>query len=133
MDIRAAVRALSAHPLPWTVPSTQRPRKDDDVGFNALSPYAKVFDKVYVFSPSVEIDSAWDPVREHAKGLKHSGFFSEWDVAALIRILDEQRIEIKDLKLKKTNKPLPQCLVIIDDWADSPAVMHSASGILTTL
>ena len=28
-----------------------------------LGPYAKVFDEVHVFSPSVDIDSAWDRER----------------------------------------------------------------------
>jgi hypothetical protein len=34
-----------------------------------LGPYAKVFEAVHVFSPSVDIDSAWDPVlRQGAEG-----------------------------------------------------------------
>ena len=32
-----------------------------------LGPYAKCFGEVHVFSPSVEIDSAWDPVKDFAK------------------------------------------------------------------
>ena len=48
-----------------------------------LGPYKSVYERIYVFSPSVEIDSAWDPVKEHAKHLKGSGFFSEWDEKAL--------------------------------------------------
>ena len=42
-----------------------------------LGPYKKIYDEVHVFSPSVEIDSAWDPVRDFAKGLKASSFHSE--------------------------------------------------------
>jgi hypothetical protein len=98
-----------------------------------LGPYAKIFDQVHVFSPSVEIDSAWDPVREFAKGLKASSFHSEWDEKALHEIMDRQRSKIKELKLAKSKKPLPQCLTIIDDHADSPFIMHSANNILTTL
>ena len=56
-----------------------------------LGPYAKIFDEVHVFSPSVEIDSAWDPVREFAKGLKASSFHSEWDEKALHAIMDRRR------------------------------------------
>ena len=48
-----------------------------------LGLYKNVFDGVYVFSPSVEIDSCWDPVKEHAKLLKGHGFFSEWDERAM--------------------------------------------------
>ena len=44
-----------------------------------LGPYKTIYERIFVFSPSVEIDSAWDPVKEHAKHLKGSGFFSEWE------------------------------------------------------
>ena len=98
-----------------------------------LGPYAKVFDEVHVFSPSVDIDSAWDPVREFAKGLKASSFNSEWDEKALHEIMAAQKATIKELKLAKSKKPLPQCLTIIDDFADRPDIMHSAGNILTSL
>ena len=38
-----------------------------------LGPYKKIYKGLYVFSPSVQIDSAWDPVKEFVKNLKHSG------------------------------------------------------------
>ena len=98
-----------------------------------LGPYAKVFDEVHVFSPSVDIDSAWDPVRDFAKGLKASSFHSEWDERALHEIMAAQKATIKELKLAKSKKPLPQCLTIIDDFADRPDIMHSAGNILTSL
>ena len=100
-----------------------------------LGPYAKnrVFDEIYVFSPSVDVDSAWDPVREFAKGLKASGFYSDWDEKVLIEIMDKQKAKIKELKLANSKKPMPQIIWIVDDWADAPHVMHSASNVLTTL
>jgi hypothetical protein len=98
-----------------------------------LGPYAKVFDEIHIFSPSVDLDSAWDPVREFAKGLKASSFHSEWDEKALHEIMDGQKAKIKELKLAKSKKPLPQCLTVIDDHADRADIMHSASNILTTL
>ncbi len=97
--------------------------------------YAKIFEGLHVFSPSCDqgLDSIWDPVREFAKGLKESSFHSEWDEPALIKILSAQREKIKELNNTKSKKPLPQCLIIVDDHADNPQVMHSASNILTTL
>ena len=56
-----------------------------------LGPYKGVFDGVYVFPPSVEIDFCWDPVKEHAKHLKSHSFFSEWDEKAMWAILNAQR------------------------------------------
>ena len=55
-------------------------------------PYKNVFDGVFVFSPSVEIDSCWDPVKEHAKHLKGHGFFSEWDEGPCGRSLTRSAI-----------------------------------------
>jgi hypothetical protein len=102
-----------------------------------LGPYERIFESIHVFSPSVEIDSAWDPVRDFAKGLRGGGssssFHHEWDAASLHELLDKQRHRIKDLKTSKTTKPLPQMLVVIDDFADRPDIMHSAGNVLTTL
>ena len=98
-----------------------------------LGPYAKVYESIHIFSPSVDIDSAWEPVREFAKGLKEASFHSEWDEPALLEILARQKTRIKEQKAIKTTKPLPQSLVIIDDFADRYDVMKSAGNVLTTL
>ena len=67
-----------------------------------LGPYAKVYDAVHVFSPSVDIDSAWDPVREFAKGLRESSFHNEWDEPALLDILAKQKAAVKEKKVVKS-------------------------------
>ncbi len=63
-----------------------------------LGPMAKCFEEVHVFSPSCEIDSAWDPVREFVKGLKASSFHTDWDEKALSDIMENQKAKIKELK-----------------------------------
>ena len=98
-----------------------------------LGPYKEIFDQVHVFSPSVDIDSAWGPVKKYCEKLEGSTFHSEWDEQALKDLLDTQREKIKELKDAKSSKPLPQILTIIDDHADRAEVMHRAGGILTTL
>ena len=98
-----------------------------------LGPYRRVFDAVHVFSPSVDIDSAWDPVRDFAKGLKESSFFSEWDEPALLEILAKQKALVKERKTAMSKKELPQALIIIDDFADRYDVMKAAGNVLTTL
>ena len=99
-----------------------------------LGPYKGIFDQIHVYSPSVDIDSAWLPVKEYAEKLMEgSSFNSEWDEPGLRKMLDAQRDKIKDLKNAKTTKPLPQILTIIDDFADRGDIMHSASNVLTTL
>ncbi len=95
--------------------------------------YKKVFNEIHVYSPSVHIDSAWEPVVEFAKSLETgSSFNSEWDEEGLIELLNEQRKKIKLLKESNTEKPLPQILVVVDDWADHP-MLHSSTNVLTTL
>ncbi len=42
-----------------------------------LGPCDGVFDQVHVFSPSVDIDSAWLPVKERASSMEGSSFQSE--------------------------------------------------------
>ena len=96
-----------------------------------LGPYKGVFDRISVWSPSVEIDSAWNPVREYAKNLEGSSFHSEWGEGALRELLDDQRRRIQELKQAKSKKPLYQTLLLIDDHADSP-VLHQPHGVLAT-
>ena len=60
-----------------------------------LGPYSKVFDELHVFSPSVEVDSAWLPVREFARRLERSTFESEWNEPVLRQILDDQHDKIR--------------------------------------
>ena len=39
----------------------------------------------------------------------------------------------RKLKETKTRKPLPQTLIIVDDWADNAQAMHSNTNVLATL
>lgn len=98
-----------------------------------LGPYRGVYEQIHIFSPSVHIDSAWNVVKELAQNLEGSSFHDEWEPAALERILSEQREKIRKLKDAKTKKPLSQILIVLDDWADHPEIMHSASNLLATL
>lgn len=98
-----------------------------------LGPYSKCFRSIHVFSPSVEIDSAWDPVRDFAKGLPDpSSFNSEWDEGKLLGILEEQKQKIRTEKDGK-KKTLSQVLICIDDFADRYDIMHNAANVMTTL
>jgi hypothetical protein len=99
------------------------------------NPYKLCFRSIHVFSPSIFIDSAWNGVVKFAKTLDtddfKSSFHDEWDEAALIEIIAKQRERIRELKLTKTKKNLPQLLIICDDLADS-GIMHNNTGVLTS-
>ena len=86
-----------------------------------LGPYAKVFDSAWVFSLSANIDSAYQPLERHIKGLKdEGGMVAEWDIAKLNDIIDNQRKATEEEKLRNQKTPLTSCLLILDDWADHP-------------
>ena len=96
-------------------------------------PYARCFESIHIFSPSVHIDSAWDIVKDFAKGLKESTFSDEWNVGQIEEILAKQKALIREQKAAKRRAPLSQILLVCDDWADDPAVVHRSEGILQTL
>ena len=91
-----------------------------------LDIYKGCFERVYVFSPSINVDMTWIPVKEYLnKTINLSEnepplFYDTNDQENLERIIDTQRKVTEHLKSKKDTKKLFQILIIIDDWADSP-------------
>ena len=89
-----------------------------------LDIYRNCFSRVYIFSPSIHIDSIWDPVKEYIKKeLKPSKdekyLFDHYDPKDLEKIIDQQ-YKITEYLKKQKKKKLYQILLIIDDFADSP-------------
>ena len=96
-----------------------------------------VFERIYVFSPSVNIDDGWIPVKKYIEGdlgvntEREQTYWDEWDEAALRRIIQQQR-KITEASKKLEMKKLYQVLVVIDDFADTPQ-LHKPHGALDTL
>ena len=98
-----------------------------------------VFERIYIFSPSIEIDDAWKPVKdfiEHRMGVnteREQVYFDKWDEAALRTIIQQQK------KITRTTKELGfkklyQILIVIDDFADQPELHgRTGDGALDTL
>ena len=91
-----------------------------------------VFERIYIFSPSIEIDDAWKPVKdfiEHHMGVnteREQVYFDKWDEGALCNIIQQQK------KITRTTKELGfkklyQILIVIDDFADQPE-LHRRTG-----
>ena len=95
--------------------------------------YKGCWARIYVFSPSVDVDSAWLPVKKYVEETlgvdpkKEQCFYSEWDAGALKEIVDQQRKLIEYQKSQK-NKKLHGICIIVDDFADDPRIMHAAGG-----
>ena len=103
-----------------------------------LDLYRGAFARIYVFSPSVDIDQTWRPVKRYVErdlGVdldKEPCFFDTWRPEALKDILDTQA-EMVAYQKKHKYKKLHGICVIVDDFADDPQVMHSSSNILSML
>ena len=106
-------------------------------GKTVAQQYRGVFEKIYIFSPSIGIDDGWIPVKKYIEedlGVnteRERAYYDEWDEAALRDIIQRQR-KITETSKKLEMKKLYQVLIICDDFADSPQ-LHKPHGALDTL
>ena len=132
MELEESPRTLSSGTSgKWMLPGAKRGREDHHTFLLLLGPYKHVFEEVQVWSPSANIDSAWDPVKEFGKGSKRATFNDEWNEGGLSVVLDAQRSKVAELKKAKSTKPLPRSLTIAGDFTDRCDVVHAAGNILT--
>ena len=102
-----------------------------------LEQYRGVFERIYIFSPSIDIDDGWIPVKKYIEqdlGVnteREQTYWDKWDEAALRRIIQQQR-KITEASKKLEMKKLYQVLIICDDLADVPQ-LHRPNGSLDTL
>ena len=103
-----------------------------------LNIYRGCFERIFVFSPSIDIDKTWEPVKKHQeddmkaveKG-KEKLYFNHYDPADLEHIIDTQHKVIKLMKASNRKK-LFSILIVIDDFADD-AVFTRQSKLLHSL
>ena len=91
-----------------------------------LDTYRGCFSRIYIFSPSIDVDYTWHPVRQYIHNdmkLQEKDddkfFYDDYDEDALENIIHTQHMIIDYMK-KNKYKTLYQILIIIDDFADSP-------------
>ena len=92
-----------------------------------LDIYRDCFSRIFIFSPSIEVDMTWRPVKEYIEKhmkVKHTAeepiYFDHYDPDALANILDTQH-KITNFMKKRGDKKLFQILIIVDDFADDPS------------
>ncbi len=99
--------------------------------------YRGAFERIYVFSPSVHVDSTWGPVKNYIEndlkidGDKEPFFFDTWDPDVVREIIDTQRRVIEESKKQKI-KQLYGILIVIDDFADDSRVVHASGSIINS-
>ena len=91
-----------------------------------LDIYRDCFSRIFIFSPSIEVDMTWQPVKNYIENhMKVQNtkdepiYFDHYNPEALDNILDTQH-KITNFMKQRGDKKLFQILIIIDDFADEP-------------
>ena len=89
-----------------------------------LDIYRGCFNRIYIFSPSIDIDQTWQPVKEYiAKEIQPNEnekvYFDTYAPEELETIIEKQHKVINYLK-SQGNTRMFQILIVIDDFSDSP-------------
>ena len=89
------------------------------------------FSRIYIFSPSIDVDMTWEPVKhyiEKSMNIQHTDdepiYFDHYDPVALEHIIGVQH-KLAQYQKKNGFKKLYQILIIVDDFADQPAFTRS--------
>ena len=92
-----------------------------------LDIYRDCFSRIFKFSPSIEVDMTWKPVKDYIEKhmkVKHTEeepiYFDHYDPEALANILETQH-KITNFLKKRGDTKLFQILIIVDDFADDPS------------
>ena len=88
-----------------------------------LDIYRGCFDRIYIFSPSINVDKTWKPVKEcieksqRIDPTKEQVYFDHYDAEALEKIVSTQTKLAEHMKSQGYTK-IYQVLIVIDDFAD---------------
>ena len=98
-----------------------------------LDIYRGSFSRIYIFSPSIDVDSTWVPVKKYIKDEmkveddeKDPIYFSEYDPEKLHHIIQTQSKVTDYMKKQKETKKLFSILIIVDDMADNPLLTRQS-------
>jgi hypothetical protein len=90
-----------------------------------LDIYKDCFDRIYLFSPSTDVDKTWRPVKEYIETTlkvnpdKEKINFDHYDAEALENMISTQHKIAEHMKQQNYTK-IYQILIVIDDFADDP-------------
>ena len=95
-----------------------------------LDVYRGCFERIYIWSPSIDIDHVWDPVKKYIKKelkvdtKEEKCFYPTYNPKELAEVMDKQ-FKIAEW-MKNNGKNVFNILVIIDDFADDPAFTRNS-------
>ena len=95
-----------------------------------LDIYRGCFERIFVFSPSIDIDDSWRPVKKYieeelTKTEDEEIYFQDFDGEAVQQILTTQKNIIDYQKKDPKTKKLFSILLIFDDVADNKAIHNN--------
>ena len=96
-----------------------------------LDIYRDCFERVYIFSPSINVDHTWLPVKTYLDNKINLSedepplYYDHCDPESLEHIITTQRKIIEHQKSKNVKK-LFSILIIVDDHADDPSFSRSS-------
>ena len=94
-----------------------------------LDIYKNCFDAIYIWSPSINHDDSWLPVKKYIdKDINKIGdqtYFDEYNHDDLQNVIETQQQITRYMKQQKSKK-LFQILIVIDDFADNPEFSRSS-------
>ena len=92
-----------------------------------LNVYRDCFERLYIFSPSVNVDQTWQAVKDYQEKImkvketpKEKLYFDHYNPEDLQNIIDTQHKIILHMKNRNLHK-LYSILIIIDDFSDDPS------------
>lgn len=93
-----------------------------------LRVYKGMFDRIYVFSPSILVDDSYQELRKYLDKMspKEKLYYDDLDQGALGKIIEEQTRIVEYCKKNKM-KP-PQILIVVDDMGDRSDVVNRRTG-----
>jgi len=97
-----------------------------------LDIYRGCFERVYIFSPSVDIDQTWKPVKKYLQDEMHIDLekekclFTDYNPEELEQIIYQQHKVAEYQKKLKGNAKVYQILIIVDDFADDPSFSRNS-------
>jgi hypothetical protein len=100
--------------------------------------YRNCFSRIFVFSPSINIDKSWDILKDYQKSILHADddenlYFEDYNEQDLQNIIDTQYKIITHLKDVLKKKVMFSILIVIDDHADNGNMVHNNNNILSSL
>ena len=97
-----------------------------------LKIYRGSFERIYIFSPSVNVDDTWKPVKKYITDVmkvdteKEQVYYEEYDPIALKKLIETQH-KVIDFQKKNKQKDLFSILIVVDDFADDPKFVRYSS------